>query len=95
MEKNKEKNKLRGFASIIAKQIEPLNDDEKFKEKFKDTEVKVLINAKDGKWAGLIVIDKGTIHVEGIKNTPKENIKKRTLDGKAYWKLKLRLFWSF
>ena len=72
-----EKKKLRGFASIVAKQIEPLNEMEKFKEKFKDTEVKVLLNAKDGKWAALLVIDKGTIHVEGIKNNPKENLKKK------------------
>ena len=72
-----EKKKLRGFASIVAKQIEPLNEMEKFKEKFKDTEVKVLLNAKDGKWAALLVIDKGRIYVEGIKNDPKENIKKK------------------
>ncbi|MFX1569708.1 MAG: hypothetical protein ACFFCV_15220 [Promethearchaeota archaeon] len=72
-----EKKKLHGFASIVAKQVEPLNQLEKFKEKFKDTEVKVLLNAKDGKWAALLVIDKGTIHVEGIKNSPKENLKKK------------------
>jgi len=72
-----EKKKLRGFASIVAKQVEPLNDMEKFKEKFKDTEVKVLLNAKDGKWAALLIIDKGKILVEGIKNEPKENIKKK------------------
>ena len=72
-----EKKKLRGFASIVAKQIEPLNEMEKFKEKFKDTQVKVLLNAKDGKWAALLVIDKGKIYVEGIKNDPKENIKKK------------------
>ena len=72
-----EKKKLRGFASIVAKQVEPLNDMEKFKENFKDTEVKVLLNAKDGKWAALLIIDKGKILVEGIKNEPKENIKKK------------------
>jgi hypothetical protein len=74
---SEEKKKLRGFAGIVSKQVEPLNEMEKFKQKFKDTEVKVLLNAKDGKWAALLVIDKGTIHVEGIKNTPKENIKKK------------------
>jgi hypothetical protein len=74
---SEEKKKLRGFASIVAKQIEPLNEMEKFKEKFKDTEVKVLLNAKDGKWAALLIIDKGKIYVEGIKNNPKENIKKK------------------
>jgi hypothetical protein len=57
--------------------VEPLNDNEKFKERFKDTEVKVLLNAKDGKWAALLVIDKGKIYVEAIKNNPKTNIKKK------------------
>lgn len=73
---SEEKKKLHGFANIVAKQVEPLNDNEKFKEKFKDTELKILLNAKDGKWAALLIIDKGKIHVEGIKNEPKENIKK-------------------
>ena len=44
---------------------------------FKDTEVKILLNAKDGKYAALIVIDKGKIYVDGIENSPKENIKKK------------------
>ena len=71
------KTRLRGFAGIVAKQVEPLNENEKFKHVFKDTEVKVLLNAKDGKWAALLIIDKGKIYVEGIKNEPKENIKKK------------------
>ncbi|NVM34102.1 MAG: hypothetical protein HWN81_00805 [Candidatus Lokiarchaeota archaeon] len=72
-----EKKKLRGFAGIVSKQVEPLNEMEEFKQKFKDTEVKVLLNAKDGKWAALLIIDKGKIYVEGIKNQPKENLKKK------------------
>ncbi|UCC21194.1 MAG: hypothetical protein JSV62_07935 [Promethearchaeota archaeon] len=71
------KKKLRGFAGIVSKQVEPLNENEKFKERFKETEVKVLLNAKDGKWAALLVINKGKIYVDGIKNQPKENIKKK------------------
>ncbi|MHA1913339.1 MAG: hypothetical protein ACW986_12005 [Promethearchaeota archaeon] len=71
------KKRIRGFAGIVSKQVQPLNDNEKFKTKFKDTEVKVLLNAKDGKYAALLVIDKGTIYVEGIKNKPKENLKKK------------------
>ncbi|MFX1599088.1 MAG: hypothetical protein ACFFB6_00670 [Promethearchaeota archaeon] len=71
------KTRLRGFAGIVSKQVEPLNENEKFKHVFKDTEVKVLLNAKDGKWAALLIIDKGKIHVDGIKNEPKENIKKK------------------
>lgn len=77
---SEEKKKLHGFASIVSKQVEPLNENEKFKERFKDTEVKVLLNAKDGKWAALLIIDKGKIYVEGFKNNPKENIKKKNAD---------------
>ena len=73
------KKRLRGFAGIVSKQIEPLNDNEKFKEKYKDMQLKVLLNAKDGKYAALLVIDKGTIHVEDFKNNPKENLKKKVL----------------
>ena len=74
---SEEKKKLRGFASVVSKQVEPLNENEKFKKIFKDTEVKVLLYAKDGKWAALLIIDKGKIYVEGIKNNPKQNIKKK------------------
>ena len=70
------KKKPRGFANTVAKLVDPLNENEKFKEKFKDTELKILLNAKDGKYAALLVIDKGTIYVEGIENKPKENLKK-------------------
>jgi hypothetical protein len=71
------KARLRGFAGIVAKQVEPLNNNEKFKHIFKDTEEKILLNAKDGKWAAMLIIEKGKIYVEGIKNEPKENLKKK------------------
>ena len=63
----------------MAKLVEPLNENEIFKEKFKDTEVKVLLNAKDVKYGALLVIDKGKIFVEGIKNNPKKNLKKKVV----------------
>ncbi len=50
---NEKKERLHGFAGIVSKQVEPLNGNEKFKEKFKDTKVKVLLNATDGKYAAL------------------------------------------
>ncbi|MHA1476760.1 MAG: hypothetical protein ACTSPU_01040 [Promethearchaeota archaeon] len=71
------KKRIRGFAGVVSKQIEPLNEIEKFKEDFKERTVKILLNATDGKYAALIVIDKGTIYVEEVKNTPKENVKKK------------------
>jgi hypothetical protein len=71
------KKRLKGFAGVVSKQIEPLNTIEKFKEDFKDKELKILLNAKDGKYAALLVIDHGKVYVEGIENSPKENISKK------------------
>lgn len=76
---DEKKKRIRGLAGIVSKLVEPLNENEKFKEKFKDTEKKVLLNAKDGKYAALLVIDKGTIYVEGMKNNPKKNLKKKVV----------------
>ncbi|MBY8989995.1 MAG: hypothetical protein KGD58_04495 [Candidatus Lokiarchaeota archaeon] len=86
------KKRLRGFAGIVSKQVEPLNDNEKFKQKYKDTQVKVLLNAKDGKYAALLVIDKGTIHVEDFKNKPKENLKKKVLGWDGLLQTKTKTF---
>ncbi|MHA1933016.1 MAG: hypothetical protein ACW96X_10770 [Promethearchaeota archaeon] len=86
------KKRLRGFAGIVSKQIEPLNENEKFKEKFKDTEVKVLLNAKDGKYAALMVIGKGKIFVEGIKNNPKKNMKKKVVGWDGLLQAKISTF---
>jgi hypothetical protein len=86
------KKRLRGFAGIVSKQVEPLNNNEKFKEKFKDTQVKVLLNAKDGKYAALLVIDKATIHVEGFKNNPKKDLKKKVLGWDGLLQAKTKTF---
>jgi putative sterol carrier protein len=92
MSEEEKKKKLRGFAKIVSKEIEPLNNYDKFKERYKDTEVKVLLNLKDGKEAALIVIDKGTIYVESIKNNPKENIKKKNAGWDGFLEAKLQVF---
>lgn len=92
MSDEENKKKLRGFAKIVSKEVEPLNRYDKFKKKYKDTEVKVLLNPKDGKEAALIVIDKGTIYVESIKNDPKENIKKKNAGWDGFLETKLQIF---
>ncbi|MFX1376640.1 MAG: hypothetical protein ACFFA0_12590 [Promethearchaeota archaeon] len=84
--------RLKGFAGIVSKQVEPLNENEKFKEKFKDTNVKVLLNAKDGKYAALLVIDNGTIHVEGFENKPKANIKKKVIGWDGLFQTTTKIF---
>lgn len=86
------KKRLKGFAGIVAKQVEPLNSIEKFKEDFKDTELKILLNAKDGKNAALLVIDKGRVYVEGIENKPKENIKKKVVGWDGLLQAKTQIF---
>lgn len=86
------KKRLKGFAGVVAKQVEPLNSIEKFKEDFKDTELKILLNAKDGKYAALLVIDKGKAYVEGIENKPKENIKKKVVGWDGLLQAKTQIF---
>ncbi len=86
------KRRPRGFAATVAKLVDPLNENEKFKERFKDTGVKILLNAKDGKYAALLVIDKGTIHVEGIENKPKKNLKKKVVGWDGLFQTSTPLF---
>ncbi|MFW9937000.1 MAG: hypothetical protein ACFFD5_05085 [Candidatus Thorarchaeota archaeon] len=67
------------FVKSIRENYEALNDNEKFKEQFKDLTFKILLNPNDGEYAALIKVNKGIVTVEGIKNTPKDNLKKETL----------------
>ncbi len=74
------------FAEAIANIYEPLNSNEKFKEKYKNDTFKILLNPKDGKFAALITIDNGTLSVESIENTSKKNLDQKVLgwDGLMY-----------
>ena len=56
-----------------------LNDNDYFKKTFEDTNVKLLLNATDGRDAALIIIDKGTIDIESIPNKDKNELKKKKL----------------
>ncbi|GAH25358.1 hypothetical protein ES705_03592 [subsurface metagenome] len=84
--------RLKGFAKVVAKEVEVLNTIEQFKEDFKDSELKILLNAKDGKYAALLVIDKGKVYVESIENKPKENIKKKYAGWDGFLEAKMQLF---
>ena len=86
------KTRLKGFAKVVAKEVEVLNTIEQFKEDFKDSKLKILLNAKDGKYAALLVIDKGRVYVEGIENKPKENIKKKNAGWDGLLGAKMQLF---
>ncbi len=91
-EKESETEPLDKFVKDIKETYEPLNENKKFKEKYKDMNFKILMNPKDGEYAALVTIDKGTITVEGIRNEPKENITKEKLDWDGYIKTTKKIF---
>ena len=80
------------FIKSIKEGYESLNANEKFKEQFKDTSFKILLNPTDREFAALITVDKGIVSVEGIKNVPIENIKKETLGWDSYMKTTRQIF---
>ncbi len=72
------------FVKSIKKNYESLNNNEKFKEQFKDETFKILLNPKDGEFAAIISVDKGIVSVHGMKNTPKEDISKEIVGWDGY-----------
>ena len=89
------KKKPRGFAGVIYTQLMPLNEKEKFREKYKDTSMKLLLNATDGKYAALISINDGVLDVEGISNKQKEDLKKDILGWDGKLEMTTQLFLDF
>ncbi|MFX0000992.1 MAG: hypothetical protein ACFE88_12845 [Candidatus Hermodarchaeota archaeon] len=74
------------FVKSIKEGYESLNKNDKFKEQFKDIDLKILLNPTDRDYAALITVDKGTVYVQGIENTPKEKVSKETLGWDSYMK---------
>ncbi|MHA1291044.1 MAG: hypothetical protein ACTSQJ_00080 [Promethearchaeota archaeon] len=87
-----EPKRVRGFAGLIEKIMEPLNQHEKFKEKFRNKTRKFLINAPNVNFAALIIIDNGTIRVESIANKPKENLKKKVVGWDGFVQMDTQIF---
>jgi len=90
-----EKKMVRGFAGLIHAILTPLNEKEKFKEKFANSQVKILINATNLNYAALIIIDKGTIDVKSIPNKPKENLNKDIVGWDAFLAMDAAIFLAF
>ena len=86
------KKKLRGFPGIIKNNLEPLNTNEFFKKKHAETSVKIMLNAFDAKAAAIVTIDKATIKVEGVPNTPREGLKKKVLGWNGKIETTLQIF---
>ena len=90
-----EKKEVRGFAYLLNTVILPLNENETFKDKFGSKKLKILINARNLKYAALVIIDEGTIRAESILNKPKENLDKKLLGWDAYLELDSAVFLAF
>ena len=71
------KERIRGFAGLIAGGLLPLNENHKFKEQFAKTDIKILLNAINVNFAALIIIKNGILSVKSIPNKPKENLRKK------------------
>ena len=76
---------LKGFAALIGNLFNSVKDSDECKEMIKGMKTRVLLNNKEDKWAALITIINGQITVEGIENTPKENISRDKLKWWGYW----------
>ena len=72
-----EKERIRGFAGLIAGGLLPLNENKKFMEQFAKTDIKILLNAINVNFAALIIIKNGILSVKSIPNKPKEDLKKK------------------
>ena len=70
----------------------PLNSNDKFKEKFAKESFKILLNPKDGEYAALITVDKGTVSVEGIENKDKKDLTDEKLGWDGMMKTTKALF---
>jgi hypothetical protein len=70
----------------------PLNSIDKFKKKFADETFKILLNPKDGQYAALITVNKGTVSVEGIDNNDKKDLTEEKLGWDGMMKTTKALF---
>ena len=83
---------LAGYAGSISNSLFPLNTNKKFKRLFKNKDLKILLNCPYWLYAALVIIEKGTIRVEGIKNKPIEAIAKDKLKWNVYLDMDIVLY---
>lgn len=91
-ERNSESIKENTFAHIIAQRYEPLNNNENFKDKFKDEQFKILLNPKNGDSAALISVNKGKLTVDIVDNSSKKNLAQETLNWDGYMQTTIEIF---
>ncbi|MFX1258677.1 MAG: hypothetical protein ACFFAN_12515 [Promethearchaeota archaeon] len=95
------KPRLKGFAKLLGSIIDSVKDTEECKFFLIGVKTRVLLNFTDGKWATLITVKDGNIIVEGVRNEPKSNLKRKKLFWWGYFEGKSEDFfvksanWSF
>lgn len=82
----------RGFAGLIAKVLEPLNDNPDFKKKYQNKEKMFVLNADNLNHAAVIILKDGQITVKSVPNKPKSNLKKKKLDWDGYLSMDSQIF---
>jgi len=94
IEKTPKKERLRGFAATISNAIQLAQkmNKERFDHMIEGKRTRVVYNPRDGKWAAVITLDKGNIEVQGIKNNPKEVLKRKNLLWWGYLETSIKNF---
>jgi len=85
-------NTLAGYAGIVSNILFPLNENRRFQRHFRHKNLKFLLNSPGWVYAALVIIEKGTIRVEGIKNKPVENIHRDVLRWDGYLEMDILLY---
>lgn len=80
------------FPEAILNTYGPLNNNEKFKEKYADKSFKILLNPKDGNYAALITVNNGTVSVKGLDNQDKKKLDQKELGWDGFMQTTLALF---
>ena len=80
------------FAEAILNTYSPLNNNEKFKEKYAEKSFKIFLNPKDGKYAALITVNNGVVSVKGIDNQDKKNLDQKELGWDGFMQTTIALF---
>lgn len=79
----KREGRLRGIAGVIANQLKPIENKEKFIEKYSDLDLRILLNPRDSKYAAIVNLSHGRFNVEYMKNESKEALSKKNLNWNA------------
>ena len=88
--------KPRGFAGVILQQLDPVNQKQRFKEKFKDYDnFRLVLNANDARYAAIVKLHHGVLSVEGVRNNDKAVIKSLKKECEGYLEMKIDLFFKF